>query len=174
MIVFTLLLFPFLIFYLSFPQITLRYPSAPYRRALLTREIVAVDAHERSKKILELLPEERRPEIRGELDWLYHKETVLRPGCDAFRGMDAGVLDCVSGVDFFPLKYLRASGASIPDDTGAMIFSTTYPTPGGCLTGFALGTYHLGGGRLVLNTFRLPYAAEMAPAAAKMMVNLIG
>lgn len=148
----------------------------PMLTSLLERgaEIIAADTHERSKKILELLPEERRPEIRGELDWLYHKETVLRPGDRRFAGMDTGVMDCVSGVDVFPLKYLHASGASIPDDTSAMIFSTTYPIPGGCLTGFALGTYHVGGGRLVLNTFRLPYAAEMAPAAAKLLVNLIG
>ena len=134
---------------------------------------LAVDISKESCKVLELLPENRRPGINTKVDWLYHKEYVLSPESPFFAGIDAGVMDVdlYQGV-FYP-HVLEAEQEQVPDETHAIAFSTGYPCASGYVGGFCVGTYQVGAGQLTLNTFNLLDVVDWAPMAERILVNML-
>ena len=133
--------------------------------------VIALRAAE--DQAISLLPEHRRPAISREWDWLYHRETVLRPKGRFFSGMRTGLADALLYTGILTPNGLVAEGEQIPDETDAFVFSTGYPCASGFLGGFKLGSYQVGAGTLILNTFNLLDAVESVPYAARLLVNLI-
>jgi len=122
---------------------------------------------------ISLLPEHRRPVISREWDWLYHRETVLRPKGRFFSGMRTGLADALLYTGVLTPNGLVAEGERIPDETDSFVFATGYPCASGFLGGFKLGSYQVGTGTLILNTFNLLDTFQTVPYAARLLVNLI-
>jgi hypothetical protein len=104
-------------------------------------------------------------------NWLYHREDVARPH-PAFAGLQGpGILDW----DYYGGAIPRSlfDGQATPDEVAAAGFAVGYPGPTGVVTGLALGTYRLGQGRLMLNTFRLLDELDGDPAADRLLLNLV-
>ena len=120
-----------------------------------------------------ILPEERRPAVLRHLDWLYHRETVLRPGGRFFTGMRTGLADALLYTNIITKTHYEARGAQIPDETDAMAFCPGYCIDAGYHGGFKLASYRVGGGTLVMNTFNLLDEAHRTPYAARMLVNIL-
>lgn len=105
-------------------------------------------------------------------DWLYHRETVLRPGGRFFSGMQTGAADALLYTGLVTGNHFDTENAQVPDETDAIAFSTGYPNDRGYIGGFKLGTYRLGAGELTLSTFDLLDPADSVPCAARLLVNL--
>jgi len=133
--------------------------------------VIALRAAE--EQAITLLPEHRRPTLSREWDWLYHRETVLRPKGRFFAGMRTGLADALLYTGILTPNALVAEGEQIPDETDAFVFSTGYPCATGFLGGYKLGSYQVGTGTLILNTFNLLDAADTIPYAARLLVNLL-
>jgi len=134
--------------------------------------VMALRAAETGDAALTILPEERRPVIRRESDWLYHRETVLRPRGRFFAGMQTGLCDAHLYTDMLTGVSLEAEGEAVPHVTDAIAFETGYPDPKGYLGGYKLGSFRLGSGELLVNTFPLLDTADRVPSAARLLVNL--
>ncbi len=134
--------------------------------------VIALRAAEEADAALTILPENRRPAVRREADWLYHRETVLRPRGRFFAGMQTGLCDAHLYTDMITGVSLDAEGDAVPDVTDAIAFETGYPDPKGFLGGYKLGSFHIGKGELLINTFSLLDTAGTVPAAARLLVNL--
>lgn len=106
-------------------------------------------------------------------DWLYHKECVARQHA-LFAGLaPAGIMDW----DYYgPLiSNLFFEGQETPDDVAAAAFAVCHSSrPDGYAAGVMLGSYRLGQGRIVLNTFRLLENVDRHPAADRLLLNLLG
>jgi len=121
---------------------------------------------------LKLLPEERRPQkINREPDWLYHRETVANYKSPFFRNLPCGTLDVDLYGKIFSEVDFDAADSEVPDITHAIAFSTGYPNPEGYIGGFKLGTYYIGKGKLILNTFNL--IESDIPLGERLLVNII-
>jgi hypothetical protein len=104
-------------------------------------------------------------------DWLYHKECVARRH-PAFDGLPApGILDWYYYGPVIPRYFF--DGLDTPDETAAAAFATGYNTLGGYAGGLLLGTYKMGSGRLILNTFKLLEHAGTHPAVDRMLANIV-
>ncbi|MBE5766649.1 MAG: hypothetical protein E7335_05765 [Clostridiales bacterium] len=122
---------------------------------------------------LSILPEERRPEMCFVPDWLYHRETLIRPESKLFAGMRAGLADAqlYTGVTYG--VHLKAEGAQLPDKTHAMAFMTGNPIGENYVGGFMLGEYHVGKGKMLITTFPILNNAAQSPYAAQLLSNLL-
>lgn len=69
-------------------------------------------------------------------------------------------------------QYLFA-GQGAPDDVAAAGFAVGYPSPSGVVAGLVLGSYRLGAGRVVLNTFRILETLDTSPYAGRLLLNLV-
>lgn len=134
--------------------------------------LIALRAAEPEDAALTILPENRRPVVRRDHDWLYHRETVLRPRGRFFAGMQTGLCDAHLYTDMITGVSLEAEGEAVPDMTDAIAFETGYPDPKGYLGGYKLGSFHIGKGELLINTFSLLETADTVPSAARLLVNL--
>ena len=121
----------------------------------------------------ELIPVSRRPYMNRSGDWLYHRESFLRPGDKFFENMQTGLADALLYTDVITGTHYDAKEGSVPDETHAIAFSTGYPNENGYLGGFKLGTYKIGKGRLVLNTYDLFDSAFFVPYARQLLVNIL-
>ena len=121
----------------------------------------------------ELLPEARRPVQERWTDWLYHRETVLRPGGRFLRGLQTGLADAHLYTEVITASHYESRGDQVPDETDAFAFETGCPCDRGYIGGFKLGLYRVGEGTLILNTFDLLDEAHRTPSAARMLVNLL-
>lgn len=135
--------------------------------------VVAARAASENDRSHELLPEARRPGVNREGDWLYHRESFLRPGCELFEGMRTGLADALLYTGIISGNHLVGRDSSLPDDTHAFAFATGYPNGEGYLGGFKLGTYVLDKGRLVLNSYDILDSAATVPYARRLLVNLL-
>ncbi len=122
---------------------------------------------------LTLLPEERRPHFERTTDWLYHRETVLRPGGRFFEEMQAGLADAILYTGVLTQGALEANEKEIPDETDAFSFETGCSDERGFVGGFKLGSYKIGKGELIINTLNLLDSAASVPYAARLLVNLL-
>ena len=135
--------------------------------------VVAAHAGEAHDGSLLMLPQERRPALDRAGDWLYHRETVLRHRGRFFEGMRTGLADALLYTGVVSGCHMDATGVQVPDETDAFAFSTGYPNPRGYIGGYKLGSYRVGKGELVINTFTLLEMAETAPYAAQMLCNIL-
>ena len=135
--------------------------------------VISLRAMDPDDQTLMLLPEERRPRPERAGDWLYHRETVLRPGGRFFRRMRTGLADARLYTGVLTYGALEAEGASIPDETDAFTFYTGCTCDSGFVGGFKLGSYRVGRGELIVNTFNLLDSVSAVPYAAQLLVNLL-
>ena len=135
--------------------------------------VVAAHAGEAHDGSLLMLPQERRPALDRAGDWLYHRETVLRHRGRFFEGMQTGLADALLYTGVVSGCHMDATGVQVPDETDSFAFSTGYPNPQGYIGGYKLGSYRVGKGELVINTFTLLETAETVPYAAQMLCNIL-
>ncbi|MBQ1223259.1 MAG: hypothetical protein IIX84_03140, partial [Oscillospiraceae bacterium] len=121
----------------------------------------------------EIVPASRRPEVNRDGDWLYHRESFLRPGDKFFDGMRTGLCDALLFTNVIKGTHYVGRDASVPDETHAFAFETGFPAGSGYIGGFKLATYKIGKGKLVLNTYDLFDSAFFAPYAKQLLVNLL-
>ena len=133
--------------------------------------VVALKSADEENLSVNLLPEDRRPVINREQDWLYHRETVVNYESKFFDKMPSGVMDVDLYGKIFTPNAFEADGRKVPDKTHAMAFGTGYPNKNGYTGGFKLGTYHLNSGKLTLNTFKL--LESDTPLGEKLLINII-
>jgi len=131
--------------------------------------VVALKSADKDNYSLNLLPEEKRPALNREQDWLYHREYVVNYESPFFKDMSAGVMDVDIYGDIFTQNALDTESA--PDITHSMAFSTGYPNQRGYTGGFKIGTYFIGNGKLTLNTYKL--LNSYSPMGEKLLVNII-
>jgi hypothetical protein len=119
-----------------------------------------------------LLPLKNKGRLTHFSDWLYHKECVAKKHA-LFIGLQApGIMDW----DYYgPLiSNLFFEGQDTPDDTAAAAFAVCHSSrPDGYAAGVMLGTYNVGAGRIVLNTFNILENLDKHPAADQLLLNLI-
>lgn len=135
--------------------------------------IVSMRAMDPDDLTLTLLPEERCPHCERTTDWLYHRETVLRPGGRFFNEMQAGLADAILYTGVLTQGALEANEKEIPDETDAFSFETGCPDERGFVGGFKLGSYKVGRGELIINTLNLLDSAASVPYAERLLVNLL-
>ncbi len=114
---------------------------------------------------------ENKPVIGGEPDWLYHKEYLAKRAHPYFKGMPKGMMDweywiyMISGFDF-------RTGA-IPEDIASISFGTGCINPDGYHGGFNIGTYRIGKGALIVNTYNFVETVGTNPAADRLLLNIL-
>ena len=121
----------------------------------------------------EIIPASRRPEVNRDGDWLYHRESFLRPGDKFFENMRTGLCDALLYTDVIKATHYVGRNTSVPDETHAFAFETGFPAGSGYIGGFKLATYNIGKGRLILNTYDLFDSAFFVPYARQLLVNLL-
>ena len=118
------------------------------------------------------LPLKNKGHLTSFSDWLYHKECVARKHA-LFAGLaPQGVMDW----DYYgPLISSRFfEGQDTPEDVAAAAFAVCHSSrPDGYAAGVMLGTYPLGAGKIVLNTFNLVANLDKHPAADRLVLNLV-
>ena len=118
------------------------------------------------------LPLKNKGRLTHFSDWLYHKECVAKKHA-LFQGMQApGVMDW----DYYGpvISNLFFEGQDTPDDTAAAAFAVCHSSrPDGYAAGVMLGTYKVGAGRIVLNTFNILDNVDRHPAADRLLLNLV-
>ena len=137
--------------------------------ALLANEAHILAVRSAQDQSVLLLPENRRPVLGTEWDWLYHREFFLRPGDPYFTGMRTGLADARLFTGILTPNDFRAEGEQVPDYTHAFAFLTGYHKDPGFFGGFKLGSYKVGEGLLTMNTFQLLEIADRVPYAAQML-----
>jgi len=119
-----------------------------------------------------LLPVKNKGRLTHFSDWLYHKECVAKRH-SLFAGMPApGIMDW----DYYGpvISNLFFEGQDTPDDTAAAAFAVCHSSrPDGYAAGVMLGTYKVGAGRIVLNTFNILDNVGKHPAADRLLLNLV-
>jgi len=116
------------------------------------------------------LPLEKRGRCYDFGDWLYHKECVGKRH-PVFDGLQSGgILDW----DYYDevIPHAIFDGQDAPDDTAAAAFAVGYCCPGGYASGFLIGSYKVGEGRIILNTMRILENVGRHPAADRLLLNL--
>ncbi len=118
------------------------------------------------------LPLKNKGHLTSFSDWLYHKECVARQHA-LFAGLaPQGIMDW----DYYgPLISSRFfEGQDTPEDVAAAAFAVCHSSrPDGYAAGVMLGTYPLGAGKIVLNTFNLVANLDKHPAADRLVLNLV-
>jgi hypothetical protein len=64
-------------------------------------------------------------------------------------------------------------GQETPAEVIAASFAAGYSTPGGYASGVLLGSYHIGAGQFMVNTFSILDNVDLHPAADRLLLNLI-
>jgi hypothetical protein len=118
------------------------------------------------------LPLKNKGRLTAFPDWLYHKECVSKKH-PFFEGLQpAGVMDW----DYYgPLISNRFfEGQDTPEEIAAAAFAVCHSSrPDGYAAGTMLSVHGFGGGKLVLNTFRILENVDNHPAADKLLINII-
>lgn len=133
--------------------------------------VVTLCTWEAEDASLSILPEERRPVVRREGDWLYHRENILMPGGRFFEGIRTGLADALLFTDVAVGVSFEADGAAVPDVTDAMCFETGLNRPEGFIGGWRIASFAIGAGELVMNSFDLLGSAS--PTAERLLVNML-
>ncbi len=119
-----------------------------------------------------LLPIKNKGRLTHFSDWLYHKECVAKKHA-LFTGLQApGIMDW----DYYGpvISNLFFEGQDTPDDTAAAAFAVCHSSrPDGYAAGVMLGSYKVGAGRVVLNTFNILDNVDKHPAADLLLLNLV-
>lgn len=122
--------------------------------------------------VLGALPLKNKGKLTTFSDWLYHKECVAKKHI-FFTGLAApGIMDW----DYYgPLISNRFfEGQDTPSDVAAAAFAVCHSSrPDGYAAGVMLGTYPLGAGQMILNTFKVLDLVDQHPAADRLLLNLI-
>ncbi len=104
-------------------------------------------------------------------DWLYHKECVANRH-PVWAGLPApGILDWDWWGQVVSHELLSDQGT--PDEVIGAAFATGYCCEGGYASGIMLGSWRLGSGRVVVNTFRVLDELDRHPAAERLLLNLV-
>ncbi len=119
------------------------------------------------------LPLARKGTCRVFNDWLYHKENVARRH-PVFEGLQGnGILDWYYYGALVPRHFFE--GQQDADEVIAAAFAAGYC--GGGSKGYEAGTllslHTLGSGRFILSTFPVLETLDVAPAADRMLLNMI-
>jgi hypothetical protein len=104
-------------------------------------------------------------------DWLYHKECVAKRH-PVFAGLAGpGIMDW----DFYGPVISRTlmDGQDTPDETVVAAYALGYSVPGGYASGWQVGAYRAGRGKVIVNTLNILPNLGVHPAADRLMVNLI-
>ncbi|SEN98391.1 sugar-binding domain-containing protein [Paenibacillus sp. OV219] len=105
------------------------------------------------------------------IDWLYHKDCVAKEHL-YFEGLQSkGIMD----IDYYGqvIPDYIFDGQDTPDEVMAASFAVGYPCETGVATGVLLGSYALGAGRIVLNSFRIMANLGVNPTADMLLMNMI-
>lgn len=119
---------------------------------------------------IEQKPENYPPYV-GFVDWLYHKEYLAKRKHPYFKDMPCGIMDwdywiyMINGADF------RNSPA--PDEVASASFGPGNINEQGYEGGFNIGTYRIGKGALILNSYNLVENIGLNPAADHLMINIL-
>lgn len=117
------------------------------------------------------LPLEHSGSCEPFYDWVYHREWVsTRHGMlDGLPG--PGVMDW----DIYGPLLAKEMFEGLPDsdDVAAAAFAVGYSRPGGYASGIVAGSYPLGEGRFLINTFQILERLGQHPAADRMLLNLV-
>jgi hypothetical protein len=136
-----------------------------------TAVFLSPGAFRKGKDPVGWLPLEKKGRIYRFNDWLYHKECVARRHA-IFEGLgNCGIMDW----DYFGqlISSYLFDGQDTPDDVAAAAFAVGYSIPGGFASGVLAGSYRMGAGRMVVNTFRVVEELDSNPTADRMLLNLI-
>ncbi len=129
-------------------------------------------AFQKGDDALGWLPLKKRGQLTHFSDWLYHKECVARRH-SLFEGLaPAGIMDW----DYYgPLISNRFfEGQDTPEDVAAAAFAICHSSrPDGYAAGLMLGTYSVGAGKIIVNTFNLLDQVDQHPAADRLLLNLV-
>jgi hypothetical protein len=128
-------------------------------------------AFARGKDPAAWLPLKKKGRVFEFNDWLYHKECVAKPH-RVFDGLQGkGILDWYYYGAVLP-RYVF-DGQETPAEVIAASFAAGYSTPGGYASGVLLGSYHIGAGQFMVNTFSILDNVDLHPAADRLLLNLI-
>ncbi len=112
-----------------------------------------------------------KPTIQGEADWLYHKEYLAKRQHPYFKGMPKGLMDweywlyLINGFDF--------RGGATPSEVASASFGTGCINPDGYHGGFNIGTYPIGDGAVIVNSYNIVENIGLNPAADRLLLNMI-
>lgn len=119
------------------------------------------------------LPEnpDNYPHHTGKLDWLYHKEYLAKRNHPYFKNLPKGIMNweywiqLINGADF---RY-----GSTPDDVASASFGPGNINEKGYEGGFNIGSYNIGKGALILNSYNLLENLTQNPAADMLLLNIL-
>jgi hypothetical protein len=117
------------------------------------------------------LPLKNKGVCRELYDSLYHIECVAKPHPMLEGLQPAGIMDWYFYGPVIP--HLFFEGTEVPDDVIAAAFTTGYPIPGGYASGILAGSYKLGKGNFIINTFKILENIGSHPAADRLLLNLV-
>jgi hypothetical protein len=128
-------------------------------------------AFKRGKDTTGWLPLANKGRVYEFYDWLYHKECVAKPH-PVFDGLQGnGMLDWYYYGPVWP--HYMFDGQDTPSEVIAAAFATGYDKEGGSPSGVLLGTYKLGAGQFIVNTFPILNNIDRHPVADRLLLNLI-
>jgi len=128
-------------------------------------------AFARGKDPAAWLPLKKKGRVFEFNDWLYHKECVAKPH-RVFEGLQGkGILDWYYYGGVLPRWVFE--GQETPAEIMAVSFAAGYSTPGGYASGILLGSYKIGVGQFMVNTFSILDNVDSHPAADRLLLNLI-
>lgn len=114
---------------------------------------------------------ENYPSHTGFVDWLYHKEYLARRNHPYFKGLPRGMMDweyyiyLINGADF--------RFGKVPDEIASASFGPGNINDRGYEGGFNIGSYRMGKGALILNSYNLVENIGLNPAADRLFINIL-
>ncbi len=114
---------------------------------------------------------ENYPAHTGFVDWLYHKEYLAKRRHPYFKDLPRGMMDweyymyMINGADF---RFGRT-----PDEIASASFGPGNINERGYEGGFNIGSYRMGKGAVVLNSYNLVENIGKNPAADRLMINIL-
>lgn len=129
------------------------------------------EAFAEGEELMRWWPLEKKGERLEPYDSLYHKACVAKDH-PVFQGLQGpGLLDWEYYGAVIPRFHF--DGQDLPDDLAAAWFGTCYPGDSGYGSGMLVGSYHLGAGAFVFNTFQALPNLDQHPAADRLLLNYI-
>jgi hypothetical protein len=112
----------------------------------------------------------KKGKVVDHFDWLYHKECLAQRH-RVFTGLQSGgIMDWDFYGPVIDQRFLQ--GQRRPDEVIAAAVALGFPNPGGYDGGVMIGSYNLGAGKFIVNTFRILENLGH-PAADRLLLNLI-
>lgn len=133
--------------------------------------VISLRSNEKDDMTTNLLPENRRPVMHSQGDWVYHQESVVNYESPFFKDLPAGTMDIDVYGDIITSYAFWADDEQLPDVTHSLAFCTGYPSNSGYIGGFKLATYKIDGGILVINSYNLLDSAS--PVSEKLLINMV-